>query len=38
MKFPPASDIRRMRKAMDVTQTELAKQSGVSQSTIAKIE
>jgi predicted transcriptional regulator len=38
MKFPPASDIRRMRKAMDVTQTELSKQSGVSQSTIAKIE
>ncbi|AMH94186.1 HTH/CBS domain-containing protein [methanogenic archaeon ISO4-H5] len=38
MKFPPASDIRRMRKALDITQTELAKESGVSQSTIAKIE
>ena len=38
MKFPPASDIRRMRKAMDVTQTELAKQSGARQSTIATIE
>lgn len=38
MKFPPATDIRRMRKALDITQTELAKQSGVSQSTIAKIE
>lgn len=38
MKFPPASDIRRMRKAMDITQAELANQSGISQSTIAKIE
>ncbi len=38
MKFPPATDIRRMRKALDITQTELAKQSGISQSTIAKIE
>lgn len=38
MKFPPASDIRRMRKAMDVTQAELANASGISQSTIAKIE
>ena len=38
MKFPPASDIRRVRKSLDVTQTELAKASGISQSTIAKIE
>lgn len=38
MKFPPATDIRRMRKALDITQTELAKESGISQSTIAKIE
>ena len=38
MKFPPASDIRRMRKALDITQTDLAKESGISQSTIAKIE
>ena len=38
MKFPPASDIRRMRKALDITQTDLANESGISQSTIAKIE
>lgn len=38
MKFPPASDIRRIRKSLDITQTELANASGVSQSTIAKIE
>ena len=38
MKFPPTSDIRRIRKSLDVTQTALAAQSGVSQSTIAKIE
>ncbi len=38
MKFPPASDIRKMRKSLDVTQTELAHSSGISQSTIAKIE
>lgn len=38
MKFPPASDIRRMRKALDITQTDLARESGISQSTIAKIE
>lgn len=38
MKFPPASDIRRMRKALDITQTDLSKESGISQSTIAKIE
>lgn len=38
MKFPPASDIRRMRKALDITQAELAQESGISQSTIAKIE
>lgn len=24
MKFPPASDVRRMRKALDITQAELA--------------
>ena len=30
MKFPPATDIRRMRKALDITQTELAKESGIS--------
>lgn len=38
MKFPPVSDIRRLRKSLDITQSELAKESGVSQSTIAKIE
>ena len=38
MKFPPASDIRHIRKSMDVTQVELAAASGISQSTIAKIE
>ena len=38
MKFPPTTDIRRMRKSMDITQTELAEESGISQSTITKIE
>ena len=38
MIFPPASDIKRIRKSLDITQTELAAASGVSQSTIAKIE
>ncbi len=38
MKFPPATDIKRIRKSLDITQTELAAASGVSQSTIAKIE
>ena len=38
MKFPPTSEIRRRRKMLDVTQAELAAVSGVSQSTITKIE
>lgn len=38
MNFPPASDIKRIRKSLDITQMELANASGVSQSTIAKIE
>lgn len=38
MRFPPVSDIKRIRKSLDVTQTDLAAASGVSQSTIAKIE
>jgi predicted transcriptional regulator len=38
VKFPPASEIRKLRKNLDITQTELARESGVSQSTIAKIE
>jgi len=38
MRFPPTSDIRKMRKSLDLTQTQLAAASGISQSTIAKIE
>lgn len=38
MNFPPTSDIKRIRKSLDITQMELAEASGVSQSTIAKIE
>jgi len=38
MKFPPATDIRKIRIGMDVTQAELAERSGISQGTIAKIE
>lgn len=38
MKFPPTSDIKKMRRARDMTQSELASASGISQSTIAKIE
>ena len=38
MKFPPASDVRKIRKGLDVTQAQLAVASGISQSTIAKIE
>ncbi|MFT0898075.1 CBS domain-containing protein [Candidatus Methanoprimaticola sp. MG2] len=38
MKFPPISEIKRLRKSLDITQASLAKESGVSQSTIAKIE
>jgi predicted transcriptional regulator len=38
MKFPPATDIRKIRVGMDVTQMELASRSGISQGTIAKIE
>ncbi len=38
MKFPPATDIRKIRLGMDVTQTELSARSGISQGTIAKIE
>ena len=36
--FPPLSSIRKMRRKLGWTQKELAKRSGVSQSTIAKIE
>ena len=38
MMFPPATDIRKRRKELDITQNELSTVSGVSQSTIAKIE
>jgi predicted transcriptional regulator len=38
MKFPPATDIRRIRTEMGVTQSELSARSGISQGTIAKIE
>jgi predicted transcriptional regulator len=38
MRFPQAEDIRKIRKNLDVTQAQLSKASGVSQSTIAKIE
>ncbi|MDD1767465.1 MAG: CBS domain-containing protein [Methanomassiliicoccales archaeon] len=38
MKFPDVSEIKRLRKSIDLTQVELANLSGVSQSTIAKIE
>lgn len=38
MKFPPTSEIRKLRKKLDITQSELASRSGISQSTIAKVE
>ena len=38
MRFPPASDIRKRRKMLDITQSELAAVSGISQSTITKVE
>jgi predicted transcriptional regulator len=38
MNFPPATDIRRIRTGMGITQAELSVRSGISQGTIAKIE
>jgi len=38
MKFPEETEIKKMRKSLDITQSELASMSGVSQSTIAKME
>lgn len=38
MKFPPTSEIRKIRKSLDITQSELSQRSGISQSTIAKVE
>ncbi len=36
--FPPITEIKRRRKFLDITQADLAKKSGVSQSLIAKVE
>lgn len=38
MKFPPESEIRKRRLALGLTQSDLASESGISQSTITKIE
>lgn len=38
MKFPLATDIRKRRKMLDITQLQLSEASGISQSTITKIE
>ncbi|MEM0449460.1 MAG: CBS domain-containing protein [Methanomassiliicoccales archaeon] len=38
MKFPEIREIKRMRKALDITQIELSRLTSVSQSTIAKLE
>lgn len=38
MKFPDATEIKQLRKSLDLTQSELALLSNVSQSTVAKIE
>jgi predicted transcriptional regulator len=38
MRFPEETDIKKLRKGLDITQAELASMSGVSQSTIAKME
>lgn len=38
MNFPPESDIKKTRTALGLTQSELAEESGISQSMIAKIE
>ena len=38
MRFPPASDIKRVRMILGLTQTDLAHMADVSQSTVAKIE
>lgn len=38
MDFPQTSEVRRLRKKIKITQTELSKESGVSQSLIARIE
>jgi len=38
MKFPPELEIKHLRKSLDITQSELSRSCGVSQSTIAKLE
>ncbi len=38
MPFPKIEEIKKMRKQLDVTQSELARMANVSQSTIAKLE
>jgi len=38
MRFPDVTEIKVMRKALDITQNKLSQLSGVSQSTIAKLE
>jgi predicted transcriptional regulator len=38
MKFPDETEIKKLRKSLDITQAVLAQMSGVSQSTIAKME
>jgi predicted transcriptional regulator len=38
VKLPEVKEIRRMRKALDMTQAQLGQLSGVPQSTIAKVE
>lgn len=38
MKFPPESDIKKRRVVLGITQSDLSLESGVSQSTITKIE
>lgn len=38
LKFPDSSEIKKLRKSLDLTQSDLAVLSKVSQSTIAKIE
>ena len=38
MQFPRIEEIKKMRKHLDITQSELARMANVSQSTIAKLE
>lgn len=38
MRFPEVTEIKVMRKTLDITQTELSRLTGVSQSSIAKLE